>query len=438
MSNSESTPPLVARRRFLCSVVPVVATVPVVTPFRVFASGPLSESIPRLASTSNAPDWVQAARSQIPATHDKYFQTAGIAPSPIPVIDRVKELLDLQNQGPVNPEVSARIAACEPELREHFGRMFGADANEIALTHSTSEGINIVSWSLDWKPGDEVILSNQEHPANTIPWYNLARRFGVVVRRVDLTTGTDFLDEMQKVLTGRTRLVSIPHVSRNNGRRLRASEIAILADRLRSQDIRLHLDGAQGPGCVPVNFRELGCDYYSACGHKWLLGPKGTGALFCRRDILDRTLLSWTGAHSHSSYDADGNFELLPEARRFEFGTRALADFGGFDAALSWCEDVGIERILDRVNELVAYAEHEWVARGHRVTSPTTNDERSGVFVLELPESTEGWAMYETLRVHEATYTSPVDGPRDLRVAIHFFNTREEIDATFDTIERLA
>jgi selenocysteine lyase/cysteine desulfurase len=97
-----------------------------------------------------------------------------------------------------------------------------------------------------------------------------------------------------------------------------------------------------------------------------------------------------------------------------------------------------MQRILDRVNELVGYAEREWVERGHRVTSPTTNDERSGVFVLELPESTDGWAMYDALRLHEATYTSPVDGPRDLRVAIHFFNTREEIDATFDTIERLA
>ena len=438
MLESESVQPNLSRRHFLGAVAPALGLAPIVTPSRVIASGQLSKGVQGMTGASNVPDWVEAARRQIPATRDRYFQTAGIAPSPTPVIERVKELLDIQNQGPVNPEVSARLAACEPDLRAHLGRMFGAHANEIALTHSTSEGINIVSWALDWKPGDEVILSNQEHPANTIPWYNLARRFGVVVRRVDLTTGTDFLDEMLSVLTGRTRMVSIPHVSRNNGRGLRTSEVAALADRLRSQDIRLHLDGAQGPACVPVNFRELGCDYYSACGHKWLLGPKGTGVLFCRRDMLDRTLLSWTGSHSHTSYDSDGNFELLPEARRFEFGTRALADFGGFDAALTWCEGIGIERILNRINELVAYAEHEWGARGHRVTSPTTSDDRSGVFVLELPESTDGWTMYDALRLHEATYTSPVDGPRDLRVAIHFFNTREEIDATFDTIERLA
>ena len=121
-------------------------------------------------------------------------------------------------------------------------------------------------------------------------------------------------------------------------------------------DIRFHLDGAQGPGCVPVDFRLLGCDYYSACGHKWLLGPKGTGAFFCHEDVLDRTEMSWTGSHSTLSYDQEGGYELIPEARRFEFGTRALATFAGFDAALSWMESIGMDRILNRVDELVAYA----------------------------------------------------------------------------------
>jgi len=397
--------------------------------------------IPGRDASDPTPEWVLDARRQIPATKDRFFQTAGIAPSPTPVLDAVSNLLHYQNRGPVHPDIYPTVAATEPDLRSHFGAMFGAHAHEIALTHSTSEGINIASWSRNWEKDDEVIISNQEHPANTIPWYNLATRFGVKVRRVDLSTGVSLMDGMEAAVSDRTKMVSIPHVSRNNGRRITDEESATLADWLRARDIRFHLDGAQGPGCVPVDFRRLGCDYYSACGHKWLLGPKGTGAFFCREDMLDRTAMSWTGSHSTTTYDQDGGYELIPEARRFEFGTRALATFAGFDAALTWMESVGMDRILGRVNDLVAYAEDAWQSRGHAVTSPT-NGSRSGVFVIQLPESLTGWQVYDALRTDAQqsgakAFTSPVDGPRDLRMAIHFINTRSEIDATFDAIESL-
>lgn len=397
--------------------------------------------IPKPGASDPTPEWVLAARKQIPATRDHFFQTAGIAPSPTPVLEVVSKILHYQNHGPVHPDIYPTVAATEPDLRSHFGALFGAHADEIALTHSTSEGINIASWSRNWNKGDEVIISNQEHPANTIPWYNLATRFGVQVRRVDLSTGTNLMDEMSALVSSRTRMVSIPHVSRNNGRRITDEESATMAEWLRARDIRFHLDGAQGPGCVPVDFRKLGCDYYSACGHKWLLGPKGTGAFFCREDMLDRTEMSWTGSHSTVSYDQEGGYELIPEARRFEFGTRALATFAGFDAALTWMETTGMERILKRVDDLVAYAVDAWQARGHAVTSPV-DQARSGVFVIQLPETLTGWAVYDalradTLKTGTRAFTSPVDGPRDLRIAIHFINTRAEIDATFDAIEAL-
>lgn len=430
-------PQQLSRRSFLGSIAPAAALAPIVIPSLHFGNGAHAESVDG-GLPGSAPDWVEAARRQIPASKEKFFQTAGIAPCPTPVIEHVQQLLNLQNQGPVSPHIYPRIAAAEPDLRRHFARIFGATSDEIALTHSTSEGINIASWAINWKPRDEVIISNQEHPANTIPWYNLSARFGVVVRRVDLSDGTNLLDEMNKTVNAMTRMVSIPHVSRNNGRRLRTDEVAELAETLRSRDMRLHLDGAQGPGCVPVDLHELGCDYYSACGHKWLLAPKGTGAFYCRADMLDRSYMTWTGAHSHASYDQDGNYELLPEARRFEFGTRALANFGGFDAALTWLEDIGLDRVLKRIAELVEHAENAWLEKGHRISSPTTREDRSGICVLELPESTTGRKIYDLLRDTEATYTSPVDNPRDLRIAIHFFNTIEEIDATLDAIERLS
>ena len=165
------------------------------------------------------------------------------------------------------------------------------------------------------------------------------------------------------------------------------------------------------------------------------MGPKGTGAFFCRKEILNETKLTWTGSHSHSTMDQKGNYELLPEARRFEFGTRALATFAGFDEALNWSESIGIERILNRIDDLIVYAIDDWTKRGFDVTSPTLKHQRSGVLVIALPTECNGWDIYDTLRLKESTFTSPVDAPNDLRVAIHFFNTRSEIKKTFDIIE---
>jgi cysteine desulfurase / selenocysteine lyase len=380
------------------------------------------------------PDWVVSARADIPATGGRYFQTAGIAPSPRSVMEAVREALEFQNEGPASPEVGLRMDRVEPDVRARISSLCGVAEDEVALTHSTSEGISIAAWSVDWQPGDEVIISDQEHPANTIPWYILHDRLGVVVRRVGMGTGVDLLAGVRAALTSRTRMVSISHVSRNNGRRLTDNESAELALLLRARDVRYHLDGAQGPGCVRVNVDALGCDYYSLCGHKWLLSPKGVGAFLVRRDILDRTLISWAGSHSHVTMDALGGYTLIPAARRFEFGTRALADFAGFDAAIAWQQRIGLQRIHQRIEDLVAYAIRRAGALGFVVVSPIEPAQYSGIFVIRLPQGCMGLAIYEALRTRAATYTSPVDHERDLRISIHFFNTTEEIDAALDTI----
>ena len=399
--------------------------------------GAATDPAPRpIGRTGPQEAWVARARAEIPAsTGNLYFQTGGIGPSPEAVIDHVQERLAFQNESPADPRVATDMAHIEPDLRAQLGRVFGAGADEVALTHSTSEGISIVAWSLNWMPGDEVVISNTEHPANVIPWYVLRDRFGIVIREIDLSTGTDLIDEVRDQLSGRTRMVSISHVSRNNGRTLRTGESAELGALLRSRGVRYHLDGAQGPGCVPTDFRALGCDCYSTCGHKWLLGPKGTGALFVRREVLDDVRLSWAGSHSHATMDYEGAYTLLPSAARYEFGTRALADFAGFARAVEWMEEIGLERVEERIQSLVDHAiEGVDGTTGLGVSSPRARPDRSGVFVLELPEGCDATRLYNDLRDEEDILASPVRQPLDFRLSIHFFNTRDEIDAAIAAI----
>ncbi len=380
--------------------------------------------------------WVARARAEIPASMESlYFQTGGIGPAPEAVIDHVQERLDFQNRSPAELRISAEMARIEPGLRAQLARVFGAATEEVALTHSTSEGIAIVAWSLNWEPGDEVVISNTEHPANVIPWYVLRDRFGIAIREIDLSAGTGLIDEVRGQLSDRTRMVSISHVSRNNGRTLRTDESAELGDLLRSRGVRYHLDGAQGPGCIATGFRTLGCDCYSTCGHKWLLGPKGTGALFVRRELLDDVRLSWAGSHSHATMDYEGGYTLLPSAARYEFGTRALADFAGFARAVEWMEDIGLEKIEARIQSLVDHAiETVDATDGLGVSSPRARPDRSGVFVVQLPEGCDATQLYNDLREDEGILGSPVRQEQDFRLSIHFFNTRAEIDAAIAAI----
>ncbi|MFN8582992.1 MAG: aminotransferase class V-fold PLP-dependent enzyme [Gemmatimonadaceae bacterium] len=347
----------------------------------------------------------------------------------------VASIARLQNSGPTGVRQGAALEHIEPNLRARLARLFGAQPDEVALTHSTSESISIAVWGRDWRGDDEVIISNQEHPANIIPWYNLRDRRGIVIRTINLDAGTNLLDEVRPLLNVRTRMVSLPHVSRNNGRRIRTEDSAALARLLRAAGIRYLLDGAQGPGNVPVDFAALGCDYYCTCGHKWLMAPKGTGALFVRRDMRDATLMSWTGAHSHSTMDYEGHFTLLPSAARFEFGTRALADFAGFDRALSWLDEIGYARIHSRIQELADYA----IGRARRsprlqLSSPESTEDRSGIVTFRLPSGCSPLDVYKRLREGMDMHVSPVRDERDIRLAIHFFNTQREIDLALDAI----
>ena len=176
---------------------------------------------------TDEPAWVAEVRAQIPAARElRYFQTGGIGVCPDRTIDRVKELLDFQNRGPADPRIFGRLQEAEDSCRPLIGRAFGADEREVGLTHNATEGLNIVLWSIDWKPGDEILIGSHEHPALMIPSFNLAHRFRVEYRRVAVDVGQDVVDNVLRQLSARTRLVALSHVSRRNGRIMPARDLA--------------------------------------------------------------------------------------------------------------------------------------------------------------------------------------------------------------------
>ncbi len=381
------------------------------------------------------PDWVSAVRRQIPVTGQSvYFQHGGIGPSPKPVIEEVKRLLDFQNEGPADPRYVGALGKAEDSCRPLVAEALGCLEAEVALTHNTTEALNIAIWSIDWKPGDEFLISNHEHPALRMPSYNLRDRLGVTLRRAPVDLGEDVVENVLSLLSPRTRLVAMSHVSRRNGRVIPAQR---LAQALREKNVRLLLDGAQGAGNVPVRFNQIGCDYYAFCGHKWLLGPKGTGGLMIRKQILETTPVSWTGAHSYLSLDDEGEYEWHPNGRRYEFGTRSQAVFGGFAEALRWLDHIGWDKIYQRISELSgSAAQIVKESKKFELVSPLDRESRSGVFVLKLPAGFSGIEVYNKLAEADRILVSPLDEPRDLRVCLHFFNTMEEFETLMARLDQ--
>jgi len=423
-----SRPRSFSRRRFVGSLLAGGAGA------AVLRAGAAPTADPAAAASA---DWVGAARAQIPALSNcLYFQSGGYGPSPRRVMNAVKAALDLQNEAPADPKINAQITDLENDCRNRIAHLTGADPAEVTLTSNTTTGLNIVLWSIDWRPGDEILIGDEEHPAMLMPVYNLERRFGVRRRVVPVGDPTRVVAEVLSRLTPTTRLVALSHVSRGSGRTVPGRELAAA---LRARNVRLLLDGAQGPGNVRVNFHEIGCDYYSLCGHKWLLGPKGTGALLTRRDALEATPVSWTGSRAQATFDEVGNFTWLPDSRRYEFATRNSAGFAGLADSLAWLEGLGWDRIHARIVELAGFATQAVQASKHlTMTSPTAADARNGIVVLRLPAACKAAAAYETLHQENRMLLSPVTHPQDIRLSVHFFNLPQEIAAVVDRLDRYA
>jgi selenocysteine lyase/cysteine desulfurase len=296
---------------------------------------------------------IAAIRREIPAVQGCSYLNMSYGPKPRAVTDEVIRMTRLISEaGPLAPPVVDEIDRVYEGARVDMAGLLGASTKEIALTRNVSEGINMVATGIDWAPGDEVIITDEEHPSGSLPWMNLAQRRGVVVRKLELapyeTEG--LLDRLDELITERTRLVCLSHVATKTGYVLPAREVCDLA---RGRSVPVLLDGAHAVGLIPVDVKEIGANYYSGCGHKWLFAPQGTGFLYVAEDDLDSLELGWIGANSASVWDLDAlHFEPLDTAAKFEFGTRDLAVFGALSVAIRFAREIGIEQIAARSWEL--------------------------------------------------------------------------------------
>ncbi len=239
----------------------------------------------------------------------------------------------------LRPAFERRLAAVAG-LRAGYAQLLGCAEDEVAITHSTTDGVNTVLAGLDLAPGDEVLSTEEEHPGLLAPLAVAGARRRVAVRLVPW-------EELAGAVGPRTRLVACSHVSWATGK-------VVDAAALRATGVPFLLDGAQGLGAVPVDVGRLGCDFYAAAGQKWLCGPDGSGVLFVAAARLPELAVSWPGYPSLEEPGRPLELILRPGAARYDAGFPAGPMVDWALAALAVLGEAGWPWILERAATLAA------------------------------------------------------------------------------------
>ena len=328
--------------------------------------------------------------------------------------------------GSASPSVTSVLLDQERQVRCQLADFLGVRPEHLAWTSNTSQAMQRVLRSVDWRPGDEILVSSAEHVSTRDACRALERNQGVVVRTFPGEEGDDaLLSGLEAALRGRARLVCLSQVSTLDGRKLPAAEAAGLS---RSQGVPLMLDGAQAVGQFPLEIPALDCDYYIASGHKWLLGPLGVGFLWVSPDRLDEF---------RPDFIPDASTWLKPgdprppatAVLRTELGTHNYALRIGLGRALEIQEALGPGRIERYVQGLVQLLFDELEDRSRvRIITPTKPGLASGIVALEFNELGESGLrkLVEDLLERGIVVKYQPERPA-LRVSVAAFNTREEI-----------
>jgi selenocysteine lyase/cysteine desulfurase len=379
-------------------------------------------------------EYWQVLRTQYPLQKARvYLNNGTFGPSPYPVLKAMeKSNLDINTTGEYGNTDQERIKLAD---------FFGIKATEFSITHNTTEGINIMAWGVPLQAGDEVILTTHEHAGNALPWLNRAKLDGIVLRTLEpKNTGEENLNEIQRLINPKTKVIAVPHVTCTTGLVFPIMEICELA---RKKGILTAIDGAHGAGSFDLNLYDLGCDFYAGCFHKWMCGPSGTAFLYVREDALEKLKPVMIGGHSDVGWDMTVSPPELkgyvPSARRFDYGTQSKTLAVGMVAAADFHSQIGKAKIESRLRELNQYLFEGLSELSSKLDIQTPSEKESRISLVTFrPKKMDftvcgaelGKAGFRIRLVHEGKVNA-------IRVSTHIYNSKDELDAMLTALKQI-
>jgi selenocysteine lyase/cysteine desulfurase len=347
-----------------------------------------------------------------------YLQTGSLGPTPKPVRERAVEAW---KQLELNPSYFGYgdLERAMETVRAKAAEFVGCKINELVLTNCTTEGMNWTAQGLSLSAGDRVLTTDQEHPGGRVCWDYLVRRYGVALDVVTIPpeehNAEAIIDRFAKAIRPRTRVFSFSHLLSSTGLRMPVSELSALA---RSHGCIAVVDGAQAIGAGPIDVKALGCHVYATSGHKWLLGPPGTGLLYLSEELAAAVdpiaLQAGRASYSESS------------------GVSSIPSVLGMGAAIAYLSAIGLERIeahnLALRNRL--YAALQGVPK-LRVVSAPPGPLASALLTYRLPDEIESGAFQQRMRTKHNIELKvvPKNWFNGNRVSTHLFNSEQDVDA---------
>jgi selenocysteine lyase/cysteine desulfurase len=352
-----------------------------------------------------------------------HLQTGGVGAMPRPVFDATVAAMAAVERDPAGETYGPGIGRLD-KVRGKAAGLLGCELEDIILTGSATAGMFLLAQGLNFRPGDRVITTDHEHPAGRMGWEWVARRYGVEVDTLKVAPGENdpkaIFDRFEAAIRPETRVLSFSHILFTTGVQLPAAELCKLA---REHGCLAIVDGAQSAGAMPVNVRAMRCHAYSASGHKWLMGPKGTGLLYLAPEmdeLLDALPLQ-AGRRANSDSTGIGN----------------IAGMHGLGAAIDYVQEltpVSIEahnmslrrELYDALSELP----------GIVIQAPREGPTTSANLSFTLTEGIDHYAIRRNLLMRHKVYLRVVDlaGFIGLRASLHCYNRSEDIYRLVDAL----
>ncbi len=419
------------RRGFLATLTGLAATAAVPIP-KIYGeqAHPAPAAMPdaSLYAKDEEAYWT-ALREQFLIPEDEvYLNNGTVGSSPVPVLKAIVDCYhDAERMAQSDPEDYPIWGyAAWNEFRDPLATFIGCKRDELALLRNATEANSYIANGVDLKAGDEVLITDQEHPGGEHPWDLRAKRYGIVIKKITLpkpvTDAATVLNLFNEAITPRTRVIFFSHITTVTGVVLPAKEICALAH---SKGILSAVDGAHVPGMMKLDVHDLGCDMYSASPHKWLQATKGTGFLYVRDEVIDRV---W------NTIATEGWDDTKLRAERFQrIGSSNVPTLCGLRAAIEFANEIGMERIEKRHRANANYILSEMIKRGAvSWTSPepalrcaisTVN-----IAPLKMPDAEQWMWKEKKIRIRGGA-------PSKIRLSTPYFVLRKDADsflAAFD------
>ncbi|MBI4639988.1 MAG: aminotransferase class V-fold PLP-dependent enzyme [Candidatus Tectomicrobia bacterium] len=376
---------------------------------------------------------VEELRKDFPITQECAWlnHAAHTPPSNRVVGAMIDYLRKLQHE----PKYSAELGQIRDQVRQLAARLINAEPEEIAFIQNTSTGISIAATSLDLKPGDNVVFTDMEYPANAYPWMNLERQKGVEARIIPNREGGLTLEDLEKYVDSNTKVVAVSSVEFLTGFR---TDLKKIGEFCKERGIYFVVDAIQSLGMLPMDVKACQIDILATGGQKWLMGPGGIGFFYCRKDLIEKLTPIFAGASSviNAEEFLDYDLTFLPDARRFQTGSGNTVGMVGLGATVSFFLEVGVENIEKWTLYLTGLLAEQLQKYDYKILSSLNPERRSAILTFGVDDVNRAAIALKENNV-VISVRGDGKGNRYIRVSPHCYNTEDEVLKVVDVLNKL-